>query len=186
MGQTPTPEPAEGQTPQAGTQEPQTGQEPGGTQEPTTEPQAFDADYVKQLRTESAQYRKRLATAEKSLQEIADRDKSEAEKLAEKAAANERKALEAETRATRYEVAADRSLGLDAAAFLTGSTREEIEASADKLAELLAARVKEATPNPRAGFDGGARQTPEQTKPPEQAHNDLLMAALGRTPNPPQ
>lgn len=148
----------------------------------SAEPQTFDAAYVKSLRAEAAKSRKAKEAAEAALQERTDRDKTEAQRLADKAAENERKAAEAESKALRYEVAATRSLDLSAADFLSGQTREEIEASADKLAALLADKAK-----PRgAGFDGGARKTPDATKTPEQAHNDLLLAALGRSPNPPQ
>lgn len=183
MAQDATPTNADsGQEPggEQGQQEPTKGQEPeSGT---PAEPPTFDASYVAKLRGEAAAERTKRAEAERRLQELADRDKSEAERLAERAAENERKAAEAESRALRYEVAADRKLDLSAADFLSGSTREEVEASADKLAALLATKASSAT---RGSFDGGARKTPDATKSPEEAHNALLLGALGLKPDHP-
>ena len=69
--------------------------------------------------------------------------KSDIDKLTERSLAAERKASEAEARATRYEVALSKGVPTKLMKFLTGSTQEEIEASAD---ELLAA-VKPDTGN---------------------------------------
>jgi hypothetical protein len=64
-----------------------------------------------------------------------------------------------------------------AAAFLTGSTREEIELRAEELGKLLAERAPQ---KPASGFDGGARQRVPEAQSPEQVHDDLLLRALGR------
>lgn len=67
------------------------------------------------------------------LSEIEEANKTEAEKQAERLAAAEAKAAELESRALRSEVAANKGVPLS---LLTGSSREELEASADALIEF--------------------------------------------------
>lgn len=142
-------------------------------------PRTYSDSYVRALRREAADYRTRLADVETRLQERDDADKSEGQKLSEKLTAAEQRAADAESRLVRYEVAAERSLDMQAAGFLVGSTRDEVEKSADDLVKLLKERGK-----PASSFDGGARGTPPpEQKSPEQAHNDLLLDALGRKPS---
>jgi hypothetical protein len=154
---------------------PDTGPKPEKETPAPKETKAPDDAYVKSLRKEAADTRKALEAANARLREIEDRDKSEAEKASERVAASERRAVEAEAKLLRLEVAAARRFKASAVDLLTGTTREEIEASADKLAAVL---KENETPAP--GFDGGARTTPAETKSPELAHNDWLMRALGR------
>ncbi len=97
------------------------------------EPKVFDAEYVAQLRRESAKYRteaKANADAAKKLAEIEESQKTEQQKLADKLAATERRAQEAELRATRAEVA--RAKGVPAE-LLVGASEDELAASADAL-----------------------------------------------------
>jgi hypothetical protein len=162
------PEGVEGQEPD-GEKKPDDGQEPQG--------KVYSESYVRALRREASGYRSRVGELEEKLQEHEDRDKSEQEKLAEKAAATEARAIEAESKLLRYEVARDAGLDMAAAAFLTGTTREEIEHRAEELAKLLQDRAK-----PSAGFDGGARQPVPEKGPPEQEHNEFLLRALGKSP----
>jgi len=155
------------------------GQEPANEsaeEKPAQEAKTFDEKYVRELRKQAAEARTRANEAEEKLQEIADRDKSETERLTEKVSATEARAQEAELKLLRYEVAGDRGLDMKAAAFLTGATREEIQERADELAELLAERANKTS----SSLDGGARKTPEKRGTPEQEHNALLLEALGR------
>lgn len=161
------PESVEGQEPNP--EAAQEGQEGQG--------RSYTEAYVKQLRREASGYRTRLSEAEERLQELEDADKSEQERLTERFTAAERRAVEAETKLLRYEVAAERGLDLKAAAFLGGSTREEIELRAEELEQLLDATGQTQTP---AGFDGGARQPAPEQKDPETAHNELILRSLGR------
>jgi hypothetical protein len=172
-----------GQEPGAG----DTGQVPETSTESTTEgAKTYDEKYVKDLRSQAAQNRTRakdaetrLESLEAELRKLQDADKTDGERLTERVTASERRASEAEARAIRYEVASAKGLDLKSAGFLTGTTREEIEAKADELAELLT----DSKPSPNAGgFDGGARTTPPEKRAPEQEHNDFLMRAMGRTP----
>lgn len=99
------------------------------------------------------------ADAAKRLQEIEDAGKTEQERLSEQLAIAAKERDEAAGKLTRYEVAADKSLPQNAVALLTGSTREEIEASADALLELLQSK---GTPKPvgslgnNSGNSGGS------------------------------
>lgn len=165
-----TPADGEGKTPAEGEVTPTEGKPEEGT--------TYPESYVKQLRREAAANRNKVSELEERLNEIEDRDKSEAEKKSEKLTAAERRAEEAETRLLRVEIARERGLDLDAAAFLTGSTREEIEHRAEELGKLLADKGGK----PSTGFDGGARQIVPETKKPEEAHNDLLLRSLGMEP----
>ena len=159
-------ETVEGQTPAEESKDEKPGQEPDKT---------FDEKYVRGLRREAAEARKRATEAEDKLKELEDRDKTESERLGEKVAETELRAKEAELKVMRFEVAADRGLEMKAAAFLTGTTREELETRADELVELLADKPKK-TPS----LDGGARKTAEKRGTPEEEHNELLLRALGR------
>lgn len=159
------------------------GQEPAGGDgsKPPTEPKVFDEAYVKTLRKEAAATRTELNAAKTQLQELLDRDKSESERLSARATESTRRAEEAEAKALRYEVAAENGLDMTAAGFLTGTTREEIDAKAKELAVLLD-KTKTETKPPAGSFDGGARPASAPPKEPVAAHNDFLMGVLGRTP----
>lgn len=109
------------------------------------------------------------------LKEYEDRDKSESEKLAERIAETERVAAEATARNLRYEVAAARGLDLKAASFLVGNTREEIEAKADELTQMLAAKQSQQVPS----FDGGARPAVAPPSDPKDAHQGFISELLG-------
>ena len=156
------------------------GQEPAVKDEKAgQEPErVYDEATVKKLRREAAEARTRANKAETQLQEIADEQKSEQERLAEKAEEAEKTAAEATARLIRYEVASAHGLDLKAAEFLTGSTREEIEERAGELVKLIADRPKAGG----SGFDGGARQPAKEKKSPEEEHNLLLLRAAGREP----
>ena len=105
------------------------------TPEPAQEaaPETFDRDYVAKLRAESAKYRteaKANAKAAEKLAAIEEASKSELDKAAERATAAEARAANAEAQLVRKDIAASKGLKPEAAEFLTGSTPEEIEASA--------------------------------------------------------
>src|SRR3954465_7432080 len=121
MSQEPTaPTPSEGQEPASDA----TGQEPQAT--PTEgQPKVYDEAYVKGLRKEAAAHRSKATEMEAELSKLRDRDKSESERLTERAAENERRASEAETRALRFEIAAERGLQLADAMHFAGASREE-------------------------------------------------------------
>jgi hypothetical protein len=154
----------------------QEGQEPTPATEPN-EPQAggktFDEAYVKQLRAEAAQHRKDAQEAKQRAEELEARDQSEVEKLTTKVTKAERERDDAKAALLRYEVATEKQVPADAMDLLVGSTREELEAKADRLLELV--KRPEATPE----FDGGTREPAPEPKTPDQEHNELAAALFG-------
>lgn len=88
------------------------------------------------------------------LQELEDRDKTEAQKLAEAKAAAESEAATARQELLRYRVAAAKKLPASLAARLQGSTEEEMAADADALLEVLGAQQQASAPS----YDGGVRK----------------------------
>lgn len=107
------------------------------------------------------------------LQEFEDRDKTEAQKLADRADAAEKRAAELETRALRLEVASEKGLTTAQAKRLVGSTREELEADADELLETF--KPAEA-PKPAVDLDLGTRSTATSTG--DQSPRGLITAGL--------
>lgn len=115
------------------------------------EPKTFDADYVAKLRQEAAKYRteaKANAEAAKRLTEIEEAQKTEAQKLADRLAEAERKAQAAELKALRSDVAQAKGVP---AGLLTGSTEEELNASADMLLAFRGEAPKAPAAPPAAG-----------------------------------
>jgi hypothetical protein len=105
------------------------------------------------------------------LKEYEDRDKTEAQKLAERAAAAEQQAADAQAELTRYRVAADKKLPAELASRLRGATPEEMAADADELLSLLNAQQQRQTPS----YDGGVRQPARPA-----SMNDLIRQTAGR------
>lgn len=133
-------------------------------------PKSFDADYVKQLRAEAARHRKEAQEARAKAQEYEDRDKSELEKLTTKVAKLEADKANAETQLLRFEVAKEKEIPAEAIDLLNGKSREDLEASADKILNLVKSRTDNQEP---PDFDGGARE-PAPDADPETAHNQLV------------
>jgi hypothetical protein len=159
----------EGQEPEERDDQEKDGQEP-------IQPRTYSQSYVKQLRRENAEARKRLEALEAVVKEREDAEKTEAEKEREARVAAEKERDDLKTHALRVEVAGELGLDLTAVQFLTGSTREEIEHRAEELAKLL----KQG--KPAASFDGGARpKVPPEPKSPEVEHNQFLLRAMGRS-----
>lgn len=73
------------------------------------------------------------AAAAAELAQLKEANKTEAEKVAERLAAAEKRAAELEAKALRAEVAAEKGVPV---ALLAGSTKEELEAAADALIEF--------------------------------------------------
>lgn len=101
---------------------------------------------------------KQLDDTARRLQEFEDRDKTEAQKLADRLAEAEKTAASAQGQLLRYQVAADKNLPPTLAARLQGSTQEELEADAEVLLKEFGSQQQRATPN----FDGGVRKPADQ------------------------
>lgn len=126
--------------------------EPADTPEPDTGEKDWQAEAEKWKAFSRKHEDAAKANAEKAkrLDELEESQKSELQKAADKAAAAEARIAEIEARALRAEVAAAKGIP---AALLSGSTQEELEASADA---LLAFRGSA----PKPDFGGGDRGEP--------------------------
>jgi hypothetical protein len=76
---------------------------------------------------------RKYTEAQKRLQEIEDRDKTEAQKLAERAEAAERSATEAQRELLRLRVISEVGLPVDLHEFVVGNDEDELRAKATKL-----------------------------------------------------
>ena len=154
----------------------QDGQEPAPVAEPVSEPKgeekSFSADYVAQLRAEAAKYRTEAQEAKGKLTEREEAEKSDLEKAQSKLAKLERERDEATASLLRFQVASEKEVPAEAVEFLQGKSREELEASADKILGLV---QKPAVPD----FDGGSREPVPEPETPEDAHTKLFLKALG-------
>jgi hypothetical protein len=112
------------------------GTPPDGADEGAREPDwKAEAEKWKTLSRKHEGQAKANAAAAKRLEEIEEANKSEAQKLADKVTVAEKRAADAEARATRYEVASELGIKAKHLKYLTGSTREEIEESAKGILE---------------------------------------------------
>lgn len=102
---------------------------------------------------------KEAETLRLKLKEFEDRDKSEAQKLAERADAAEKRALEFETSALRLEVAAEKGLTPAQAKRLVGSTRDELETDADELLATFTPTRQDDAEQVLTSLDLGTRGT---------------------------
>ena len=103
--------------------------------------------------------KERAALAAK-LKEIEDRDKSEAEKAAERLAEAEKRAAEIEARATRAEVAAATSVPVDILAGPKSTSAEDLTAFAAAVSAYVAEASKK---NPNGPVIPGQGKQPEKT-----------------------
>lgn len=144
------------------------------TDTPPADAPPADTDWVAEANKWKALSRKHedqsKANADKAKQfdEITDANKSAIDKAVDRAAKAEARAAEVEVRALRAEVAADKGVPAD---LLSGSTQEELEASADR---LLAFRGKAVPPDFGAGDRGGDAGKVKQMT---QSELDQLSAA---------
>ncbi len=92
-----------------------------------------EAEKWKALARKHEQQAKANAEAARRLREAEEQEKTVAERLADL----ERARQDAELRALRYEVAAEKNLPARLVRFLHGSSREELEEAADELLEAI-------------------------------------------------
>jgi membrane protein involved in colicin uptake len=114
-----------------------------------------EAEKYKALSRKNEAQAKSNADAAKRLADIEEAQKTAEQKAADALAAAQQRAAEAEARALRAEVVAEKQVPANLAKFITGSTREELEAAAD---ELLAA-VPAARSGPKQDPSQGARNS---------------------------
>lgn len=110
-----------------------------------------DAGVPPAVRAALRKANKEAETYRRKLQELEDRDKSETDKLKDRVTVAEKRAEEAEARALRLEVAAEKGLTLTQAKRLVGSTKEELEADAAELLESFGGSNGNGGAKPPAG-----------------------------------
>lgn len=105
------------------------------TEAPKENEKSFDEAYVKKLREEAAAYRVKL-------KEYEDRDKSETEKLQERAQLAEQELQKARREQSRLSVAAKYGISADYLDLLHGDSDEQLEAQATKIAALMETKTQ--------------------------------------------
>jgi hypothetical protein len=128
------------------------------------------ARYRTALREESTRA-KANATAAERLAALEESQKTEAQKVAERAELAEKRAAESERDLARYKVAVLKKLPAELAERLRGDTAEELAADADALLALLKTTT-DLKPDPSQGNRTSASAAPDM--------NSLLRAAAGR------
>lgn len=140
--------------------------ESAAAQQETT-PRSFDEAYVKKLRDEAASYRVKL-------KEYEDRDKSELEKLTERAETAEAQLQKSELEKARLAAAAKHGIGEDHLDFLNGTTAEALDAQAEKLSKIIATPAA-----PQRVVIGGEQGEPAPLALNGDGIEDALKRALG-------
>lgn len=147
--------------------------QPEGTQ-PQPDEQLGDGGKkaLQEERRKARAAERQLGELQKRLQELEDRDKTEAQKLTDRATAAETDATQAKRELERYRVARDKKIPAEWVDRLKGSTKEELEADAEALLEALGTQQQRNTPS----YDGGVRAG----APPATDMNALIRQAAGR------
>jgi hypothetical protein len=112
--------------------------------EPQAQAEASETDWKSEARKWEARAKAAKADSEAAnkWREYERSLKPEQERLAEELAQVRTEASEATVKLLRYEVATQKGIPSDAIDLLTGSSREELETSADKLLSLIANQSK--------------------------------------------
>lgn len=162
------------------------------TAEPADEPSHDDLpDWaraaLKKANAEAASYRTKVRELEplaKKARDLEDASKTEIEKAAERLTAAEQRAQEAELRALRLEVAAEKGLTPAQARRLVGTSKEELEADADELLDTFGARGDdgEKPPTPRRPVERLRPGAAPAGEPEETDPRKLALAARARGP----
>jgi hypothetical protein len=129
-----------------------------GEQQETPKPKPTETvEFWKQKAREQEARAKANAEAATKLQQFEDRDKTEAQRLTERAEAAEKRAAEIEVHALRLEVAAEKGLTPAQAKRLVGSTREELDADAAELLDTFKPATDKQTEAVASSLDLGTR-----------------------------
>lgn len=120
-------------------------------EQPEAEPQGkAETDW----KAEARKWENRAKAAKSDLEDAAKwreyeaSQKSDHEKLADQLAEAQASASEAQAKLARYEIASLKGIPAEALDLLTGSSREDLEAQADKLLSLIAEQSKPKSPRP--------------------------------------
>jgi hypothetical protein len=127
---------------------PEVAETPASEADTATPKPTETVDFWKQKAREQEKRAKENSEAAKRLTELEESQKTEYQRLTDRADAEYRRAQEAEMKLLRHEVAAETGVPATALRFLTGNTREEIEASAKDVLDLIGDAGKPRTPKP--------------------------------------
>jgi hypothetical protein len=127
-------------------------------------PAAKADDVPSEVKAALRKANKEAETLRLRLKEFEDRDKTEAQKLEERASAAESRLGPVEQENARLRVALAKGLPADLVDRLRGGSEQELAADADKLLELVGQQAS------GGSFDGGARRT----APPAGDMNSLI------------
>lgn len=116
---------------------------------------------MRRMKSERRQLAKRLEDAEGKLKEFTERDKTELERASERAEAAERELAAVKQRDLARTVALEKGLPTYLYDRLRGSTREDLEADADKLLTDVGQSATSTATRPDLG--GGPRKPPVKT-----------------------
>jgi hypothetical protein len=135
-----------------------------------------DHPLVKRLEAMKAELKETKPKA-KRLAELEEAAKSDAEKAADRIAAESARADTAEAALLRYEVAADLGMPSHAVKFLTGATRDEMVASGKEIMELIGEAGKPRAPKP----DPNQGRTPPDATTPQSQFAAFLQDQLNNS-----
>lgn len=143
--------------------------------EPVTDPPASkpETDWKAEARKHETRAKENAAKA-KQFDELLESQKTESQKLTDRAAAAEKERDEARVDALRARVGASKGLPADIVDLLKGSTEDELMAHADRLAAHFKATLR-----PSGQADQGTRGTPTGTAPRDQ-FADFINKQMGR------
>ena len=142
-------------------------------QPPAQAPEAkAETDWKAEARKHETRAKENAAKA-KQLDELMESQKTETQKLAERAAIAEKERDEARLDALRSKVGAAKRLPADVVDLLKGDTEEELVAHADRLAEHFKASVR-----PGGSVDQGTRGGPTGTTPRD-VFADFITKQMG-------
>lgn len=170
---------------------------------PTTTPQAqapippdtggqepAQADEVAKWKAMSRKWEgqaKSNADAAQRLAAYEDAQKTEAQKAAERIAALERDANEARTKALRYEVGVEKGVPTKLLRYLTGATKEELEANAEQLLADFGpdtgASAQKLSSRPKEALRPGASPAAASPEPSQLINDNIRQAARRRVVN---
>lgn len=129
--------------------------------QPTPEELAADVEKWKAMARKHEDASKSKDDRLKKLDELEESQKTEAQKLIDRAEKAEARATEIEVRATRAEVAAAKGVPVN---LITGSTKEEMESNADALVAFKGTPIKPDMGQGSRGDDIGSKKQLSQSE----------------------
>jgi hypothetical protein len=140
-----------------------------GEPQQQNEEQPPGADDIRKMQAALRKANREAEATRTKLKQYEDRDKTEMEKVAERATEAERRAQQAETALQRIRVATTKGLPPELADRLQGADEREMAADADRLLALV--RPRNGTSVPKGPQGGGA----------DQSMSDLIRQRAGRS-----